>query len=66
MKYTLHKITFEEVKSILGEEDRQVFRYLNRQREMLKNYLLEKEVEYFSKYPFENDAFFYYEIKERL
>lgn len=54
MKYTLGKITFEELKSILGEEDRQVFRYLNRQREMLKNHLREKEIEYFSKYPFED------------
>lgn len=52
MKYTLGKTTYEETKLILGEDDRQVFRYLHRQREMLINYLQEKEIEYFAKYPF--------------
>ena len=62
MKYTLGKITFEEVKLILGEDDRQVFRYLNRQRELLKNYIQEKEVEYLSKYPFDDNGILNKEI----
>lgn len=56
MKYTLGKITFEEVKLILGENDRQVFRYLSQQREMLINYIQEKEIEYLLKYPFKDNA----------
>ena len=54
MKYTLGKITFEEVKLILGEEDRQVLRYLRRQRKLFMNYIQENESEYFNKYPFDD------------
>lgn len=38
MKYTIGKITFEEVKSILGEKDRQVFKYLERQRKLWSSF----------------------------
>ena len=64
MKYTLGKITFEEVKLILGEDDRQVFRYLKRQRELLIDYIQEKEIEYLSKYPFNDNAIINMEIDE--
>ena len=53
MRYVMHKFTFEEVKATLGEQDRQVFRYLEKQRKLLIDYITEKEIEYFSKYPFE-------------
>ena len=53
MRYVMHKLTFEDIKAILGEHDRQVFRYLERQRKLLIDYITEKEIEYFAKYPFE-------------
>ena len=53
MRYAMHKLTFEDIKAILGEHDRQVFSYLERQRKLLIDYITEKEIEYFSKYPFE-------------
>ena len=53
MRYVMHKLTFEDIKAILGEHDRQVFRYLERQRKLLIDYITEKEIEYFAKYHFE-------------
>lgn len=55
IKYIIGKLTIDEVKNILGESDRQVFRYLERQRKFLFDYLQEKEIEYFAKYPFEDE-----------
>jgi hypothetical protein len=53
MGYVMNKLTFEDVKATLGEQDRQVFRYLERQRKLLIDYITEKEIECFAKYPFE-------------
>ena len=55
IKYIIGKLTFNELKNILGENERQVFRYLERQRKKLFEYLQEKEIEYFTKYPFEDE-----------
>jgi transcription elongation factor Elf1 len=55
IKYLIGKLNFNEVKNILGEPDRQVLRYLERQRKLLIDYLQEKEIEYFAKYPFEDE-----------
>ena len=55
IKYLSAKLNFNEVKNILGENDRQVFRYLEKQRKSLIDYLQEKEIEYFAKYPFEDE-----------
>lgn len=55
IKYIIGKFTFDEVKNILGENDRQVFRYLERQRNLLINYMQENEIEYFAKYPFDDE-----------
>ena len=55
IKYIIGKLSFNELKNILGETDIQVFRYLERQCEKLFEYLQEKEIEYFAKYPFEDE-----------
>ena len=51
MKYIVGKISFEETKSILGLNDRQTFKYLEKQREIFINYIQRKETEYLSKIP---------------
>ena len=52
IKYILQKVSFDEIKDLLGEEDRQVFRWAERQRKLLIDFIQEKEIEFFAKYPF--------------
>lgn len=54
VKYVIGKLTFNELKDLLGETDRQVFRFLESQRKLLIEYLQEKEIEYFAKFPFDD------------
>ena len=52
MNYLLGKIQYDTVKNMLGESDRQCFRYMQRQRQLLIVYIEQKEVENFARYPF--------------
>lgn len=53
MRYILGRISFNKLKNLLGEPDKQVFRYIKRQREMLKAYIVKKELECFANFPYE-------------
>ena len=65
VKYLIGKIKYEEVKTILGISDRQVFRYLSRQRKLLIEYITAKEIELFAKFPYEEENFIMENENER-
>jgi hypothetical protein len=57
-KFLLGKLTLDQLKDLLGEPERQTFRYLQRQRENLINFIQTEEIKYYAKYPFEDKLVF--------
>lgn len=51
-KFLTEKISSEEAQDLIGETERNLFRYMKRQRELLVKYIKEREEELITKYPF--------------
>lgn len=55
LNYLFGRISSKKIETLLGETDRQVFRYLKRQRENLIEYIQEQELILYAKYPFNDE-----------
>ena len=55
-KYDTGKLEFSTLRNLLGVGERGAFRYLKRQRELFIEYISQKEIDLFAKYPFNDNA----------